>query len=205
MILTSPLLSQFDWLEHGFGTRQFVPDQDRMASLKQVHSATVLVADQPVGCAGIGDALLAAQPGTLVSVRTADCFPVLMADTRTRAVAAVHAGWRGTAAQIVIHALQRMRDGFGTDPKDVFAVIGPGIGACCYQVGEDVALQFGRKQAGHLDLATVNRRQLLEAGLPGEQIDVVGSCTYCDAETFHSFRRDRERAGRMVSYIGARK
>ena len=205
MILTSPLLSQFEWLEHGFGTRQFVPDQDRMASLKQVHSATVLVADRLTGCAGSGDALLAAQPGTLVSVRTADCFPVLMADTRTRAVAAVHAGWRGTAAQIVIHALQRMHEEFGTDPKDVFAAIGPGIGACCYQVGEDVALQFGRKKAGHLDLAAVNRRQLLVAGLPGEQIDAVGSCTYCDAETFHSFRRDKERSGRMVSYIWARR
>jgi copper oxidase (laccase) domain-containing protein len=98
---------------------------------------------------------------------------LLIADTRTRAVAAVHAGWRGTAAEIVIRTLQRMRGEFGTDPKDVFAVIGPGIGACCYQVGEDVALQFGRKKAGHLDLAAVNRRQLLLAGLPGEQIDAV--------------------------------
>jgi YfiH family protein len=204
MILTSPLLSQFGWLEHGFGTRQSVLEQDRMASLKQVHSATVLVADQPTGCAGTGDALLSAQPGTLVSVRTADCFPVLLADARTRAVAAVHAGWRGTAAEIVIHTLHRMRDDFGTDPKDVYAVIGPGIGACCYQVGEDVALQFGRKIAGHLDLAAVNRRQLLMAGMSGEQIDAVGSCTFCDAEMFHSFRRDKEQAGRMISYIGTR-
>jgi YfiH family protein len=128
----------------------------------------------------------------------------LLADARTRAVAAVHAGWRGTAAEIVIHALHRMRDDFGTDPKDVYAVIGPGIGACCYQVGEDVALQFGRKIAVHLDLAAVNRRQLLMAGMSGEQIDAVGSCTFCDAEMFHSFRRDKEQAGRMISYIGTR-
>jgi YfiH family protein len=203
MILTSPLLGQFEWLEHGFGTRLDVVEQDRMASLKQIHSGTVLVADQ-LGCAGVGDALISSQPGTFVSVRTADCFPVLMADKRTHAVAAVHAGWRGTAAEIVIHTLHRMHEEFGTDPQDVFAVIGPGIGACCYRVGEDVALKFGRKKAGHLDLAAVNRRQLLIAGMPGEQIDAVGSCTYCDAETFHSFRRDKEQAGRMISYIGAR-
>jgi hypothetical protein len=203
MILTSPLLSQFDWLEHGFGTRLSAFKQDRMASLKQVHSATVLVADPPQGCSGEGDALISTHSGIFVSVRTADCFPVLLADTRTHAVAAVHAGWRGTAAEIVIRTLEKMREECSTDPRDVFAVIGPGIGACCYFVGDDVALKFGRKIAGHLDLAAVNRRQLLMAGMPGEQIDAVGSCTFCDAEMFHSYRRDKETSGRMISYIGA--
>jgi hypothetical protein len=127
-----------------------------------------------------------------------------MADTRNHAVAAVHAGWRGTAAEIAIRTLEKMREEFSTDPKDVFAVIGPGIGACCYFVGEDVALKFGRKIAGHLDLAAVNRRQLLMAGMPGEQIDAVGSCTFCDAEMFHSFRRDKDKSGRMITYIGVR-
>jgi len=202
MILTSPLLAQLDWLQHGFGTRLSGFDQGRMASLKQVHSATVLVAERPEGCAGEGDALVSSRPGTLVSVRTADCFPVLMADTRNRVVAAVHAGWRGTEGEIVIRTLELMRQNFQTDPNDVVAVIGPGIGACCYFVGEDVARKFGRKIACHLDLAAVNRRQLLMAGMPGEQIDAVGSCTFCDAEMFHSFRRDKEKAGRMVSYIG---
>jgi YfiH family protein len=205
MILSSPLLSQFEWLEHGFGTRLDTIAQDRMASIQQVHSATVLVAPGPAGCAGIGDSLICNQPGTVLSVRTADCFPVLIADSRTHAVAAVHAGWRGTAAEILIQTLHAMREKLGTDPQDVFAVIGPGIGACCYQVGEEVALKFGRKKAGHLDLAAVNRRQLLMAGLSGEKIDAVGSCTYCDAENFYSFRRDKEQAGRMISYIGARK
>jgi hypothetical protein len=201
MTLTSPLLTQFAWLEHGFGTRLSIP-RDGLSTLKQVHSATVLVADQPTGCIGEGDSVISEERGIFVSVRTADCFPLLLADARTRAVAAIHAGWRGTAAEIAIHTLRRMHDEFGTDPKDVYAVIGPGIGACCYEVGEEVALQFGRKKAGPLDLAAVNRRQLLVAGMPGEQIDAVGSCTYCDAATFHSFRRDKEQAGRMISYIG---
>jgi YfiH family protein len=204
MILTSPLLSQLDWLEHGFGTRLAELGQDHMVSVKQVHSANVLLADRQEGCAGEGDALISSQPGALISVRTADCFPVLLADTRNRAVAAVHAGWRGTAAEIVIRTLERMHQNFQTNPIDVVAVIGPGIGACCYFVGEDVATQFGRKIAGHLDLAAVNRRQLLMAGMPGEQIDAVGGCTFCDAEMFHSFRRDKEKSGRMISYIGRR-
>lgn len=204
MILKSPLLEQFEWVDHGFGTRLSRLDQTRMASLQQVHSATVLVANQPTGSAGRGDALLSAAAGTLVSIRTADCYPVLLADRRTRTVAAVHAGWRGTAAEIVIRSVERMRESFGTDPGDIFAVIGPGIGACCYEVGEEVAAKFGRKRAGYLDLAAVNRRQLLTAGIPGEQIDAVGSCTFCDARTFHSFRRDGDQAGRMISYIGTR-
>ena len=179
MILTSPLLSRFDWLEHGFGTRLFVPAQDRMASLKQVHSATVLVAQQHSGCTGEGDALISGAPGTFVSVRTADCFPVLMADAKTRAVAAVHAGWRGTLAEIVIRAAERMRAEFGTDPKNIFAAIGPGIGACCYFVGEDVARRTAGKAASPLEKrsrvesqATISRdsernwrRQLCGAGV----------------------------------------
>jgi polyphenol oxidase len=203
MILTAPLLEPLDWLVHGFGTRHSNINQEQMASLKQVHSASSLVAGHP-GCAGEGDALIATEPGVMVSIRTADCFPILIVDTRTRAVAAVHAGWRGSAEEIVRKTVERLRSEFGTDPKDVFAAIGPGIGACCYHVGEEVALMFGRKKAGYLDLAAVNRRQLLMAGIPGDQIDAVGGCTSCEPETFHSFRRDKDQAGRMVSFIGAK-
>jgi YfiH family protein len=202
MILTSPLLSQFAWLEHGFGTRLAQVDQAAMASLKQIHSDRVLIAAES-GPAGEGDALIAGA-GVPVSVRTADCFPLLIADKRTRSVSAVHAGWRGTAAEIVRKAVAALRTEFDTRPEDIYAVIGPGIGACCYEVGEDVARQFGRKGAGYLDLATINRRQLLLEGVPGEQIDAVGGCTHCERELFHSFRRDKDRAGRMVSYIGSK-
>src|SRR5215472_6871925 len=199
MILTSELLSQFAWLEHGFGTRLAQIDQTSMASLKQIHSDRVLTASRP-GLAGEGDALVAS-PGVPVSIRTADCFPVLIVDKRTRAVSAVHAGWRGTAKEIVRKAVAAMREQFGAQPEDIYAVIGPGIGACCYEVGEDVAREFGRTRAGHLDLLTLNRRQLLLEGIPGEQIDAVGGCTYCEHELFHSYRRDKDQAGRMVSYI----
>lgn len=176
-----------------------------MASLKQIHSSLSIVADRPAGCVGEGDALLTAAQGVTVSIRTADCFPILLADPVNRVVAAVHAGWRGTAAHIVEETLRRMRDEFGTRPADLSAAIGPGIGACCYQVGEEVARRFGKGSAGRLDLAAENVLHLTQAGVPAVRIHVMGACTFCDGERFHSWRRDGERAGRMISYIGVKK
>jgi YfiH family protein len=172
-----------------------------MASLEQIHSAAVLVAER-AGSAGHGDALVTNLPGVMVSVRAADCFPILLADARNRAVAAVHAGWRGTAAHIIAGTLREMRERFGTGAADVYAAIGPGIGACCYEVGIEVARQFGLAQAGRIDLAAANRSQLITAGVPAGHIEIMGGCTQCDARRFHSFRRDRDRAGRMISFAG---
>jgi copper oxidase (laccase) domain-containing protein len=113
----------------------------------------------------------------------------------------VHAGWRGTAARIVVRTIEQMRARFGTDAADLRVAIGPGIGGCCYQVGVEVARQFGLEHAGKIDLAEMNHRLLVENGVAAERIEALGGCTMCDAHLFHSFRRDRERAGRMVSYV----
>ena len=171
-----------------------------MASLKQIHSNLVFVAGG-VGCAGEGDALVTREPGLAVSVRTADCFPILLADPATRSVAAIHAGWRGTAAGVVLSSLHSMQSEFGSDPRDVRAAIGPGIGPCCYEVGLDVAQRFGLREAGRLDLSAENHSQLIQAGLRPEHIEVVGGCTFCNPAQFFSWRRDRDRAGRMISFI----
>jgi hypothetical protein len=161
----------------------------------------VLRADSPNGCIGEGDALVTNRPGLAVSVRTADCYPILLADTRHLAVAAVHAGWRGTAAHIVDRTLERMNTEFGTEPRDVIAAIGPGIRVCCYEVGEEVARQFGYDGRAHLDLVLENRKQLEAAGVPPHNIEALDVCTFCDAERFFSYRREKEKAGRMTSYI----
>ena len=200
-MLYSSLLAELKWFDHGFGTRADTVPQESMASLKQIHSGIVLVGQQ-IGCAGEGDALVTGHMGVPVSVRTADCYPILLADDRNRAVAAVHAGWRGTAARIVLRTLEEMHQRYGTEATDVYAAIGPGIGGCCYEVGAEVARQFGMEHAGTIDLATINRRQLLDAGVAEHRIDVLGGCTKCDAHLFHSYRRDQLAAGRMVSYIG---
>jgi purine-nucleoside/S-methyl-5'-thioadenosine phosphorylase / adenosine deaminase len=188
--------SRFDWLDHGFGDRFFSTPED-LRTLRQIHSDIPVQADQP-GCAAEGDALLSSTPGLVVGVKTADCIPILLVDERQRIVAAVHAGWRGTASQIALKTVQAMN----ARPADLHAAIGPGIGPCCYEVGPEVAARFGIEGRAHIDLADINRRQLLSAGI--ERIYVAGLCTFCNADQFHSFRRDREAAGRMISFIGVR-
>jgi YfiH family protein len=153
---------------------------------------------------GEGDALLEDRPGSVVAVRTADCIPILLVDERRRAVAAVHAGWRGTAARIACVAVAAMGRDFGTRGEDLHAAIGPGIGKCCYEVGAEVAAQFGGQGRGYIDLTSENRRQLEEAGVTGRRIYASNLCTMCRAGEFHSFRRDQNAAGRMFSFAGIR-
>ena len=205
--LKSLLLSRLPWIEHGFGTRDSAPPGDLIV-LKQVHSATVIVARDPagsnppgIGDALVGDALVTNQPGLALPIRTADCVPILLADTRNHAIAAIHAGWRGSAARIAEAAIKRMRAEFGTEPTGVLAALGPAIGVCCYSVGEEVARQFGYRRAMNLDLAEENRKQLLAAGVPEAGIETLAICTRCDSQRFHSYRRDREDAGRQISFI----
>ena len=201
-----PELDALEWLVHGFGTRLAdVPAlYGNLTMLKQIHSASCVAAAGRTGVVGEGDALVESTPGTVVAVRTADCIPILLVDARHRAVAAVHAGWRGTVAQIARHALAAMGERFGTTPADLHAAIGPGIGKCCYEVGPDVAAQFGEPGRAHIDLAGANRAQLLEAGVTPSRVYSSNLCTRCRAEEFHSYRRDREAAGRMHSFAGVR-
>lgn len=196
----------FDWLVHGFGTRfADIPSLfENLATLQQIHSAECVSAAGRSGVLGPGDALLENTPGSIVAVKTADCIPILLVDGTHRAVAAVHAGWRGTAAGIVAKAVAAMAARFGTAPRDLHAAIGPGIGACCYEVGPEVAAQFGAQGRTHLDLPAINRGQLLDAGVTPERIYTSNLCTMCHTGEFHSFRRDKEAAGRLYSFAGIR-
>ena len=203
-IYRAAALDALDWLVHGFGTRLVdVPAMfPNLATLQQIHSAAAVAACGRAGNLGQGDALTERTPGAVVAVRTADCIPILLADARNRAVAAVHAGWRGTVAEIAARAVEAMAREFGTRPEDLHAAIGPGIGKCCYEVGPEVAAHFGFAGRAHIDLAEANRRQLEACGVPAAHVYVAGLCTRCLAEDFHSFRRDRENAGRNYSFVG---
>jgi YfiH family protein len=154
------------------------------------------------GHLGDGDALIDNRLGNLLAVKTADCIPILLVDDEHRAVAAVHAGWRGTVAGIARCTVRAMRKEFSSEPSLLHAAIGPGIGKCCYEVGADVAAQFGESGPAHIDLVETNRRQLIEAGIPESRIYAANLCTKCGIEDFHSYRRDKEHAGRMLSFIG---
>src|SRR5262245_32130798 len=181
--------------------------------LKQVHSDRVCdmsdtwAANEPVE----GDAAVTPLRGALLAVQTADCAPILIADKAGRAVAAVHAGWRGTAARIAQRTVERLVKNFGLAASDLLAVIGPHNAVCCYEVGEDVVQALDDPEAfvrrpewpkPHLDQARANKRQLCQAGVPEDQILVSSLCTQCRADLFFSYRREGKRAGRLMSIIG---
>jgi YfiH family protein len=197
-------LDEFDWLVHGFGTRRAdIPARfERLATLKQVHSAECVAGAGRGGELGTGDALLENTPGAVVAVKTADCIPLLLVDPGHRAVAAVHAGWRGTVAGIAQSAVAALGAQFGSPAGDLRAAIGPAIGKCCYEVGAEVAARFGVDGRAHIDLAETVRRQLEAAGVGGQRIYISGLCTQCRAGEFHSFRRDGAAAGRLYSFVG---
>jgi polyphenol oxidase len=117
----------------------------RVVVLSQMHSDIAHSVDKSqlrANRAPQGDALFTREPGILLAVQTADCVPILLADTERRTVAAIHSGWRGTLGRIALKTLGRMRMEFGTRPEDVTAALGPSIGRCCYEVGSDVAREF---------------------------------------------------------------
>lgn len=228
--LVSPLLESVPGLVHGFGLR--LPGTKgaarQAAQAAFGHAGEVFFLKQVHGCAVVSppwteppdaDASLAKRPGTLLAIETADCLPVLIVDPVHGRVAAVHAGWRGTALRVAqegIRALVRE----GSNPSELLVALGPGIGPCCYEVGPDVEAAFGPEGARffvpgpgkrkHLDVVAANRAQLEEAGLPVGSIDRIDLCTRCRADLFFSYRREREAsplgdggsAGRMISVIG---
>lgn len=190
---------------------------DALVRMRQVHGVTVI--EGPAGTPPAAsfndwpeaDIAVACDPSLALSVRAADCATILLGDRRTGAVAAIHAGWRGTAAGAVHAAVQALERGHGTRPTNIVAAIGPSIGPCCYEVGEDLAPHFAehpdaptwfsRGTKPRFDLWRATRDQLERAGVPGPQIHACELCTSDHPALFHSYRRDGQRAGRLVAAI----
>lgn len=181
--------------------------------LKQVHSDIIhdmtdtSAANEPFE----GDAAITQLGGAVLGIQTADCVPILLADKKGHAVAAIHAGWRGTAARIAQKTVARLVHDYGIPSHDLIAVIGPHNAVCCYEVGEDVVqamndsatiLRKPEWAKPHLNQALANQRQLMATGIPEDQIVVSNLCTQCRSDLFYSYRREGQRAGRMMSVIG---
>lgn len=181
------------------------------ARVRQVHGGRVVRLD----AAGLpeqeADAVATSRPGLAACVLVADCVPVLIGDPRTGAVAAVHAGWRGTLARAAARAVEALEREYGAHPDNLLAAIGPAIGPCCYEVSPELAERFEAEigpgvgmlhpRAPRLDLWTSNERVLRDAGVLAERIEVIDRCVACDAESFFSHRRDGARTGRQVGFI----
>ena len=176
------------------------PDAPPVAWTRQIHSATVLAARR--GACGEGDALVTEHARLALSIATADCVPVLLAGAQ--GLAAVHAGWRGLVGGVIAAALERLGGRGWT------AWVGPAIGPCCYEVGDDVAAEVARastteavvatgREKPHLDLYVAAVHQLRVGGV--EHVEVARGCTRCDAERLHSYRREGRAAGRNLAFI----
>jgi YfiH family protein len=166
------------------------------------------------------DGLVSQMSGILVGVKTADCVPVLLGDRRKNAFAAVHAGWRGTVASIVVRAIEKMQSEFGSEPKDMMAAIGPAAGCGNYEIGTDVIEAFAEKfdgsekyfkptREGHslVDLHLANKDQLLSCGVPLDEIHTAPFCTMERPDLFFSYRLEKQKfgkTGRLLSVIGRR-
>jgi len=202
-VFRAEALDALPWLQHGFGTRLSAgwPNTANLATAKQIHSDRVLIVESP-GLQGDGDALISSHPGIPVAIRTADCLPILIADSRNYVVAAVHAGWRGVVSHIASKAIQAMCQRFDSKIEDLIVAIGPGIGPCCFEVGPEVAVQFELAGRAKVDLIETTCRQLGRNGVSRTQISASRLCSYCDPKLFESYRRDRTASGRMLSWIG---
>jgi YfiH family protein len=205
-------------IEHGFGLRGS-QEPDGLRRPRQVHGTRIATAQECSDADPEADGVVSALPGVPVAVVSADCVPILLASADGRAVAAVHAGWRGLAAGVVAAgaaALARL----APDPRGWLAAIGPHIGPCCYEVDAPVTAALGTRFAadlesaltptrpGHarLDLGRLTQVALAAAGVAEAAIGrLPDACTRCDSLRFHSFRRDGASAGRLVHYIAARK
>ena len=214
--LTDPVL---EGVYHGFATRSAVPPDDYVRP-HQIHGAAVVegAACRDASEPPDADAIVSTLPGLTVAVVTADCVPVLLAVPSGAAVAAVHAGWRGLAAGVVTTGVEALVRASGATAPSLVAAIGPHIGPCCYEVDEPVlealedrhgrAVRVAARPArpGHtyLDLGGLVRTALVEAGLEGAGVGgAAGLCTFCNAERFHSYRRDGSQAGRLLHYVTA--
>ena len=183
----------------------------RVASSHQVHGSAILTVRTPGRVEGY-DALITNEPDLFLTVTVADCTPVLLVDPVRRAVAAIHAGWRGTAARITAHTLEAMQTTFGTRPGDCYAYIGTCIDACSFEVGPEVAdafapahRRFDADQGRHfVDLKAANRHQLTQAGLPAAQIETSPYSTVLHHADYFSYRREGGHTGRMLAVVGFR-
>jgi hypothetical protein len=181
--------------------------------LRQIHSSVThwLGENETANTVPQGDASGTRLRGVALGIRTADCVPVLLADSSGKAIGAAHAGWRGTSEGIARRAVDLLVEKARISPEDLRASIGPHIGPCCMEVGEEVVewfhwpeivVRYPDREKPHVDLGKANRLQLLQAGLGEENIQVSTLCTRCRGDLFHSYRRDGKDAGRMMSVIG---
>jgi YfiH family protein len=211
-MITSRLLQKIPGIAHGFGTISDPRPADAV-TVKQVHGVAILEPETVLNREPEGyDTVLTDRPGIAVAVKTADCQPILIVEPAKKIVAAVHAGWKGTLLRTTQAAIRRIEEK-GGKAENLVCALGPNMAGRCFEVEADVAHDFEREFPGWpilkkvsetkwlLDVAEANHLQLKESGVADARMDLIDLCTHCRPDLFWSYRRDGEKAGRMVSFI----
>lgn len=227
--LSFPPLNAFPFILHGLIIKGRNPTEDsgrktpgkllktiirheaRFVSLSQMHRdecVTISSRDQ-IKRRYTGDAVLTDRNDVLISVAVADCLPIFLVNSKRKVIGMIHAGWRGTLLGIAPRTLEKAKHQFGCEPGDFTVLFGPCIQSCCYRVSDDAAILFdtecvSRSHDGGrtLDLARANLKQFAGCGVKEDKIFVVGDCTHCEEQLYHSYRREKEDAGRMIGFLG---
>lgn len=194
--------------------------KDSYHSLQQCHGSRVITLPGPEqqDCRGKtppqADGMLSNEKGILMAVYAADCVPILVYDPEKHCAAALHGGWKGCYSEIAPQGLRQMTRLYKSAPQDVRVWMGPAIGSCCYQVDQDLAEKFQnrfgltappyiekRNGSWYLDLREIHKWQLIKMGVPAHQISCDTHCSYCNKREYPSYRREKEKAGRMTAFL----
>jgi purine-nucleoside/S-methyl-5'-thioadenosine phosphorylase / adenosine deaminase len=188
----------------------------RIVTMKQVHGDKIVELGATIPKeVGEADGMFTTERGAYLGVLTADCVPILFVVPKRKVAGAVHAGWRGTLAGIGAKMVRRFQEKYDVAGADIEAALGPSIGACCYEIQDDVARPLAarwgalanssmarRDGKGFVNLRELNQKILAEAGIPHSRIHEIGPCTSCAGEDFFSYRRERAETGRQISFVG---
>ncbi len=189
----------------------------KIYTLHQTHSDQIINLDEMKedGFIPSSDSIITSKRNILIGVLTADCVPILLFDPTQNIIAAVHAGWKGLLNRILIKTVEKMKTDFNVNEKNIYSVLGPCIGKCCYEVENDLYSNFLSEfkdfqmsnfasvtpKKIFLDLGNIAFQQLLAVGLIADNVELMRICTKCD-KRFFSYRRDRFSSGRQLSFLG---
>lgn len=184
----------------------------RPVYVNQIHGDEIFVVstNESEFCSGKADSVISSIPDLPIGVFSADCVPVLF--WHPSAVAATHAGWRSTYLDISGKTVEKLASEFNISPAEINVAIGPCINFCCFELGDEVYEQFiamdsnyakffERRKKWHLDIASLNRYQLIRSGIKEDKIEISGKCTFCEKDEYFSFRRQKRRNGSMFSFV----
>ncbi len=226
--LTFPVLEEYNFVVSGFMVKNRVPFDGKalkpgiffknitrparpVISLKQVHQdeCVIITSRGKLKKRYRGDAILTNRKDILISIQVADCVPIFLVEEKRKVIGLIHAGWKGTLLGIARRTMEEARDRLDCKPANFTVVFGPCIRSCCYRVSDDISVLFDEKctrrpvrSEVRLDLIRANMQQFLNCGVKEDRIFATANCTGCNAELFHSYRREKENAGRMTGFLG---